>query len=126
MEPDENPLDGNTEEVLAYAADHPDEVDALIKAEKAAAARKGVLEGLTSLAEADTDDKAEAKAAKKDDKAEAKAEEAPVRTDDRTDRAQAVMVAAQEAGEESRQATIAGNLEKRRAAQEAIKATNQN
>lgn len=44
------PLDGNTEEVLAYADNHPDEVDALIEAEKDEAARKGVLEGLGSRA----------------------------------------------------------------------------
>lgn len=44
------PLDGNTEEVLAYADKHPDEVDALIDAEEDAAARKGVLAGLEARA----------------------------------------------------------------------------
>lgn len=131
MEPDENPLDGNTEEVLAYAADHPDEVDALIKAEEDAAARKGVLEGLTSLSEANAEEaeKAEAKAAKKAEKAEAKKAEAAaeeVFVGDNTDLVQNAMVVAQTEGEAARQATIASHKARRDIAQKAMKATGQN
>lgn len=51
LEAEANPLDGSSKDVLAYAEANPDEVEDLLAAEEAGAARKGVLKGLAALNE---------------------------------------------------------------------------